>query len=777
MVLTMGSLRVVLRATAAVVAGLAVGLSAQPASATEAPEALTELTVSVEPGTDPAQIGALLDAGDSRPVPGRPDLAVLSVPVSEAPGLLDELQANPDVAFAAPNPIARITATTNDQYLSDQWHLLARATYAGSSNWVAVGSPTLGTGATVAVLDTGVSPHPDIDGILPGYDFISNDANASDPHGHGTHVAGTVAESAGNGIGAAGVAPGASILPIRVLDETGNASYDKIFAGLAYAVEHGADVVNMSLAGTSDAGMCDAVTRTVSAGVVVIAATGNDSGPVGYPAACPNAIAVGAVTMSGLVAPYSNTGTQVDLTAPGGTAEDLNLDGDPDGVLQYSTFGGVSGYYYSSGTSMASPHVAGGAAIIRSLRPAATPLQIKQVLTSSATDAGVPGADPLFGAGMLDLAKMVTAANALPTAPAPEPDPEPTVEDQGPPPSNPEPDTTSDPEPDTTTSDPEPTPDTGSDGNEPTAPSNSDPREVTRISGLDRFATAAAVSAERFGSGASHVWLATGESFADALSTGAAAGRRSGPLLLVAGCGMPDATAAELSRLKPSSITVVGGPMAVCDGVLEHTRSLTGVQPIRVAGVNRFDTAAALSRTFWAGGASTVTMASAAGFADSLGGGALGAEEDSPLLLSAPCDLPAATSDELSRLRPSQVLVMGGPGAVCEGVLDRIRATGATVTRISGSDRYDTAAQAADHGWRSGSDIVYIASGAGFADGLAAGVSAAFDGAPLLLVPSCGTLPVSVRNQLSNLGATQVYAVGGATAICSDMLNQVAAAL
>lgn len=771
------------------------GFTGQPAAAQEATATgvTTEIIVSLEPGATLTEIVDAAGAVGARGVPYRPDLAVLRVPAVAAAAVENALESRPDVAFAAPNGIARIAA--NDPYLtgSGQWHLMDRVTAPGSSNWLPVGTPTLGAGVTVAVLDTGLwTAHPDMDGILQGYDFIDNDSDPNDPHGHGTHVAGTIAESALNGKGAAGVAPGATVLPVRVLDAAGNAPYDKVFSGLAYAVNQGADVINMSLAGTTDAGMCSAIKNAVVAGVVVVAATGNTNGPVGYPAACPDSIAVGAVTKQGLIAPYSNTGPEVDLTAPGGLPADLDADGQPDGVLQFSVFDNTvppdgtqdPGYYYSSGTSMASPHVAGAAAIIRSIRPSATTAQVKEVLTSTATDAGLPGPDPIFGAGLLDIAKVVVAANALPTPlPASTTDSSPTNETTTTTSTTTAPSSTSTtmtPR-STTTTTASPESQTTTSTTQPTAPDEGptpDPRGVERLHGPDRFATAAAVSADRFSGGSAHVWLATGVSYADALSSGAAAGRRGGPLLLVEGCGMPSSTAAELSRLDPTAITVVGGPAAVCDGVLEHARSITGVLPTRVAGVDRFDTAAALSRTFWAGGAADVVLASAAGFADALGGGALGAEEDAPLLLSAACDLPAATADELSRLRPSTVMVMGGQGAVCDAVLDRVRSlTGATVSRISGADRFATAAAASGHGWEAGSPTVYIASGQGFADGLSAGVAAAADGAPLLLVPACGTLPVDVRNELQRLGTSEAFAVGGPAAICSEMLSQVAAAL
>lgn len=809
--------RLVRRATTAVVAALAIGLSGQPAAAQPARpggEPTTEIIVSLKAGGALPEIVDTAGAIGARGVPYRPDLSVLRVPAAAADAVQRALNARSDVAFAAPNAIARVALKTNDPMLNarQQWHLMDRATVVGSANWTPVGSASLGSGATVAVLDTGVTAHGDIDGILPGHDFVSNDADASDPHGHGTHVAGTVAETADNGIGVASVAPGSSILPVRVLGDDGSASYDVIFAGMAYAEAQGVDVINMSLAGDTDSGMCAAVSKAVLAGVVVVAATGNASGPVGYPAACPDAIAVSAVTKNGGLAGYSNTGPAVDIAAPGGTASDSDNDSEPDGVLQYSVFKNSSGqqtpgYYYSSGTSMASPHVAGAAAIVRSIRPNSTPAQVRKALTASAVDAGAAGRDDLFGAGRLDVAGAVVQANALSTDPAAPQSPDPGVTTTVPQttttssttttseptrtttaPSTTSSTTTAAPNPSSTSSSTTSTtarsrttttaPPSSTDETPPPEQPTSDPDGVERLSGADRFATAAAVSADRFSGGSAHVWLATGGSYADALSSGAAAGRRSGPLLLVEGCGMPSATGSELSRLDPTAITVVGGPAAVCEGVLDHARSITGVQPSRVAGMDRFDTAAALSRTFWAGGSSTAVLASAAGFADSLGGGALGAEEDSPLLLAAACALPASTADELSRLRPSTVVVMGGQGALCDGVLDQVRSlTGATVSRVSGSDRFATAAAASAHGWKSGSPTVYIASGQGFADGLSAGVAAAADGAPLLLVPACGTLPVDVRTELDRLSVSEVFAVGGPAAICSEMLTQVDAAL
>jgi len=299
---------------------------------------------------------------------------------------------------------------------------------------------------------------------------------------------------------------------------------------------------------------------------------------------------------------------------------------------------------------------------------------------------------------------------------------------------------------------------------------------VRRAAGADRFSTAAALSAQEFPSGSSHVWVATGASFADALAAGGAAGRQNGPLLLVEGCGVPEATAGEISRLRPASVTVVGGPSAVCDGVLAHLRSITGVEPGRVAGADRHATAASLSQVLWAGGAGTAVVTSGASYADALAGGALAGRLDAPLLLAGSCELPEASAAELQRLRPTKVVVLGGTGAVCDLVLQAIEArTGASVERISGADRFSTAVAAARLGWPATHPRMFAASGVSFADGLAAAAAAASADAPLLLVPACGSLPGEVRSAVERLAPSSATIAGGEAAVCSAIQQELEA--
>ena len=265
---------------------------------------------------------------------------------------------------------------------------------------------------TVAVLDSGVDgSHEDLAGVvLPGWDAIAKRTGAdTDPYGHGTHVAGIVAALAGNGVGGSGAAAGVRILPVRVLDSDGSGWSSSIADGIRWAADHGADVVNLSLGGTSpSAAYRAAIDYAVNVrGVVVVAAAGNEyesGNPVEYPAADPDAIAVGASTSTGGRASFSNTGAYVDLAAPGMSI----LSPCPVGRVVCSS---ATGYSRMSGTSMAAPFVAAAAALLRAARPKASVGQIRDWLSQTATDAGAPGRDDEFGAGILDPLRALGVAN------------------------------------------------------------------------------------------------------------------------------------------------------------------------------------------------------------------------------------------------------------------------------------------------------------------------------------------------------------------------------
>jgi subtilisin family serine protease len=251
---------------------------------------------------------------------------------------------------------------------------------------------------TIAIIDTGVDlDHPDLAAnIISGWDFVSSDNNPDDDHGHGTHVAGIAAAVGNNGLGIAGVSWGANIMPLKVLDSSGSGSSYDVAQAIYYAVNNGARIVNMSLGARGSSWPCywtyveDALNYAVSRGVLVVVAAGNDSQyGVNCPGAYDQVMAVGATTSSDARSSYSNYGPRLDIAAPGDSI--------------YSALRGGN-YGYKSGTSMATPHVAGLAALIWSLAPSFTDQQVRSIIESTANDLGAIGWDQYYGYGRINVA-------------------------------------------------------------------------------------------------------------------------------------------------------------------------------------------------------------------------------------------------------------------------------------------------------------------------------------------------------------------------------------
>lgn len=244
-----------------------------------------------------------------------------------------------------------------------------------------------GRGVKVAVIDTGIDAnHPDLRGqVAGGFNAVNaaNPADWADQEGHGTHVSGTIAARR-DGEGVVGVAPEASLYAVRVLDENGNGTYDDVIAGLQWAVENGMQVANMSLGADEGSPALElAVKEATRRGLLIIAASGNAGGPVGYPAKYAETIAVGASDRTDKTAFFSNRGPEVDVIAPGMDIVSLKKGG---------------GLETMSGTSMATPHVAGLAALAISMG-----LDARAVLTSAPVCSKLPSAaDPEQGCGMPD---------------------------------------------------------------------------------------------------------------------------------------------------------------------------------------------------------------------------------------------------------------------------------------------------------------------------------------------------------------------------------------
>jgi len=388
-----------------------------------------EIIVKFKPGVSEETVAQLMQKHGTSVLGTNPrgKFKLLRIPPGKSPQeTVAALTREKGVEYAELNSIAQAFWEPNDQYYSYQWHL-DNPSYGGISCEEAweLNHTSPGQGVVVAVLDTGVAYEdygwsykkaPDLaqTSFTAGWDFINNDAHPNDDHGHGTHVTGTIAQSTNNTTGVAGVAFKATIMPVKVLNSQGSGTANSVASGIYWAADHGAKAINLSLGWPVQNGIPydpgitirNAIKYAYEKGVTIVAAAGNDSASaVAYPAAYDSyVIAVGATRYDESRAPYSNTGTSLDLTAPGGdTNVDMNRDGQPDGVLQqtFSSYPTRFGYYWMAGTSCAAPHVTGVAALV--IASGITgPDNVRAILEQSAEDHGVAGWDSQYGWGIVD---------------------------------------------------------------------------------------------------------------------------------------------------------------------------------------------------------------------------------------------------------------------------------------------------------------------------------------------------------------------------------------
>lgn len=366
------------------------------------------------------------------------------VPAGAEKSIAAQLQLDPLVQYAEPNYQAYALEVPNDEQWPYQWALPK------------IGAPQAWDiahcqGTIIAVLDTGVHlEHSDLcntlwtnPGEIPG-NGIDDDGNGKiddvhgwhfyqncnigvclpyenriiqDDNGHGTHVTGVAAAETNNAIGIAGVSWGARIMTVKVLDQHGDGYYYDIAAGIVYAVDNGAQVINLSLGGDEPSFVLqEAVRYAYQRGALLVAAAGNDGGRVLYPAAYPEVMAVTATNPYDQRSSFSNYGPEVDIAAPG------------EAIL--STWLPPYNYYYKWGTSMATPHVSGAAALLWSWRPDFTNVQIKQRLETQADDVNAdlyPGFDPYLGWGRLNIYCALAGLTPVPArTPTPVATPSPT---------------------------------------------------------------------------------------------------------------------------------------------------------------------------------------------------------------------------------------------------------------------------------------------------------------------------------------------------------------
>src|SRR5450432_814899 len=284
---------------------------------------------------------------------------------------------------------------------------------------------------------------------------------------------------------------------------------------------------------------------------------------------------------------------------------------------------------------------------------------------------------------------------------------------------------------------------------------------VTRVFGADRFATSTGVSASYFSAGVPVAYVATGAAYADALAGGPAAARGGGPLLLISQLSVPASVGTELQRLQPGRIVVLGGGSAISDAVLAQLQTYTTGTVTRVAGADRYATAALLAEQFPA--RSPVFVATGTNYPDALAGVAAAAAEHAAIVLTDPNTLPAPAAAALAQLHPSSITILGGSSAVSAAVQTSLSAYSANITRLAGLGRYRPGAKVAANAFP-GATAAYLASGASFADALAGGPVAGLKGEPLLLAaPTC--VPAATVTAGANITALTLL---GGTAALSD---------
>ncbi|MGN6331989.1 MAG: S8 family serine peptidase [Motilibacteraceae bacterium] len=569
--------------------------------------------VAAAPAHGAVRVLALTDAG------GRPRVHVLAAPSRAAavdaveraralPGAvavaLDHRVRVTSMTTAAPVAAAvRALSTSDDPARPQEWGLTRLR---AEQSWARQD----GDGTVVAVVDSGVDAgHPDLAGVvLPGADLVTKDDGSladpggdgrTDANGHGTHVAGIIAAVANNGIGIAGLGQGLKILPVQVLGPDGGGYEGDVADGIIWAADHGARVLNISLGdGVDSAVVKAAIAYAQSKDVLVVAAAGNareactgtvaDSegcgNPVEYPAAYPGVLGVGATDTSDAIASFSETGSFVDLVAPG--------------VRILSTWpraltpAGRDPYVLLSGTSMAAPFVAAAAGLVRAADPTLTAAQTDVRLEQNADDLGAPGKDVEFGSGLLD--PLAALAATLDAAPAPA----------------------------------------------------SSPRLV-RLGGPDRVMTSVLAARNKWSKGAGAVVLARADQFVDALVATPLAAAKDGPIMLTGSTRLDPRVLAQLSAILPRGRTVylVGGTGSLSDAVAASVRG-AGYVVVRLGGADRYATSLAVARAL--GSPSTVLEASSLDYPDALSAGVAAAHLGGAVMLTAGAVPVSATTDYLA---------------------------------------------------------------------------------------------------------------------------------
>ncbi len=684
-----------------------------------------------------------------------------------------------------------------------------------------------GQGITIAIVDTGVDlKHPDLqNNIVPGYNALTNSTTLGknqDNNGHGTHVAGIAAAEL-NGIGIVGVAYKANIMPIKAMDKDGEGYDDAIAAGIVWAADHGAQIINLSLGSGREADvLTEAVAYAAGQGVLLIAAAGNYDPETGtnpgidYPAADPNVLAITATDQKDQIADFSATGPEVALAAPGS------------GII--STWLN-STYAIAEGTSMSAPFVAGVAALIWSQHPDWSKQQVVQALETGVRDLGDKGRDQDYGYGLVDVALAVGITMPLKELPAPaKVDPRGATVTGGDGqtlatltiPAKAITDLT-----DVTiraTNLPGPLPTGVSPLSTPldiewegaalqkmlsfqvndarisatalvglyrwngtrwlVAGGKSTigqislgtfipgvylagtllPQQTERIAGLDAVETAIQVAERAYPTGADTLILARNDNFPDALAGVPLAYKMQAPILLTPSSGLTPSLRNEITKLAPKTIYLLGGKVAIRPEIEVELQTNYVVK--RLAGDTCFGTAEAIAEELGTSGKAVITNGNS--FSDALVIASLAAQEGEPILLTDPIDLPKKTSEALKSLSITQTLIIGGVAVINEAITAQLP----NPVRLSGWTSYDTEVAVLELYPPTGSTL-YLATGENYPDALTGSALAAQSGSSIVLVPVSEPLPNNLVALLKAHKGKGLAVLGGSVALPAKVVANI----
>lgn len=730
-----------------------------------------EILVKSKPGKSINKINSLFGCSTLQ-VDKRSGVQKVKLPPGESISYsITQYANNPDVEYAEPNFVSKISIVPNDSYYPNQWALTK---INAPKAWdISKGSPSV----VIAIIDSGIDyAHPDLSGkIVSPYNSVIDSTNITsvlDDMGHGTHVAGIAAASFNNETGVAGVGGNVGIMPIKA-GYNGNFNSLDMANAIYYAVDHGARVINMSLGGHGYSytlkAACDYAWEH---NVVVVAAAGNDHTNLPeYPAAFNTVISVAATDQNDTDANFSNWGSWIAISAPG-----VNIYST---TPTYSNPLYLTNYDYSDGTSMSSSIVAGIAGLVLSVKPILTDSQVAGLILTNADDIDTPGYDYYTGFGRVNAYKTLTGAMA----------PSPTAS------ALPAGGTYTSPQSVTLTAS-----QSGctiyytTDGSNPTTASSQyyGPININCNTTLKYFAIGQTGTSKVYTQVYSIVPTATispqGGLYDKPQQVTLAMSGFGGNIFYTLDGTNPTSNSSVFSQsITISSETVIkyiavdkyGNQSQIYTQKFNIVPSVNAspiegviTESTRLAGNDRLSTAVAISQKTFPNSrtADAVLLATGLDFPDALAGASLGKIKNAPLLLVTTYQDSKVTLDEIQRvLKPNgSVYILGGEGVVAPVFVTDLQGRGYNVRRLAGLNRYATAVAIAKEVKVSGWGEVIVATGQNFPDSLSISSYCAANGIPMVLVEQ-NKVPAEVENYLNTLQPTEITIVGGTGVVSTSV--------